>query len=147
MFTKSGSYVNTARIDPGILGVDNNRLRVADTKGLARCIMTGTVTESYLIASAESGPRYSPYAVHKVTIAPFEQDFRRDTSVWGLMFDFHVIAGMISPAGFSFTTRGEGKGDTRRTRGLSSYNFNLCLLIHLSQPLLRRPLSREKPMF
>lgn len=78
--------------------------------------MTGTVTESFLVASAEAGPRHSPYAIHKLSIAPFEQDFRRDTSTWGLLFDFHVITGMISPAGFGFASRGEGKGDSWRTR-------------------------------
>jgi hypothetical protein len=73
--------------------------------------MTGTLTESYLIGSSEAGPRHSPYSIHKVTIAPLEQDMRRDASVWGLLFDFRVITGMMSPAGFGFATRGEGKGD------------------------------------
>ncbi|KAH9967620.1 hypothetical protein BGW80DRAFT_1462138 [Lactifluus volemus] len=110
-FVKCGSYVNTARVDPKILSVVNNRLRIADTKSMALCVMTGTVTESYLVGSAEAGPPHSPYAIHKVTIAPFEQDFRRDTALWGLLFDFHVIYGTTSQAGFGFTTRGEGRGD------------------------------------
>lgn len=121
LFTKSGTYVNTARIDPSLLRVDNSRLRVADSRSLAVCIMTGTVTESFLVASAEAGPRHSPYAIHKVTIAPFHQDFRRDTSTWGQLFDFHVITGMLSPAGFGFATRGEGKGDNWRTRALPMF--------------------------
>jgi hypothetical protein len=94
-FVKCGSYVNTARVDPKILSVVNNRLRIADTKSMALCVMTGTVTESYLVGSAEAGPPHSPYAIHKVTIAPFEQDFRRDTALWGLLFDFHVIYGKV----------------------------------------------------
>ena len=113
-FTKWGSYVNTARVDPALLRVINNRLRITDTKAMASCIMTGSITESFLIASAEAGPPHSPYSIHKITIAPFEQDFRRDTAVWGHLFDFHVISGMISSRGFSFTTRGEGKGDLLR---------------------------------
>jgi hypothetical protein len=40
-----------------------------------------------------------------------EQDFRRDVSVWGMLFNFHDAAGSIGPNGFSFATRGEGKGD------------------------------------
>ena len=73
--------------------------------------MTGTLTESYIVAPCEAGPRHSPYSIHKVTIAPLEQEMRRDASVWGMLFDFHVITGMIFPAGFGFVTRGEGKGD------------------------------------
>lgn len=108
--------MNTARVDPTLLRVISTRLRIADTKAMALCVMTGTVTESFLIASIEGGPPQSPYAIHKITIAPFEQDFRRDTAVWGVLFDFHVISGMISHAGFSFTTRGEGKGESWRAR-------------------------------
>ena len=118
-FTKSGSYVNTARIDPALLRVHNSRLHIADTKSMAIGIMTGTVTESFLVVPAEAGPRHSPYAIHKITIAPFEQDFRRDVSTWGLLLDFHVIAGMISPTGFGFASRGEGKGDNWRSREYS----------------------------
>ncbi|KAH9953321.1 hypothetical protein BGW80DRAFT_1259375 [Lactifluus volemus] len=98
----------------------NNHLRIAETKSMALCVMTGTVTESYLMSSLEAGPPNSPYAIHKVTIAPFEQDFRRDTSTWGLLFGFVVICGSISPAGFGFTTRGEGKGDSWRPSSASS---------------------------
>jgi hypothetical protein len=110
-FVKSDCYVNTARIDPAELYVENSRLRVQERKTLAIGIMTGTVTESFLVASAQSGPRNLPYSIHKVTIAPLEQDFRRDVSVWGMLFNFHDTAGSIGPNGFSFATRGEGKGD------------------------------------
>ena len=109
-FVKSGFYVNTARVNPADLYVDNSRLRVQKNKSLAIGIMTGTVTESFLVASAEAGPRNSPYYIHKITIAPLEQDFRRDMSVWGMMFNFHTAVGSISPFGFSFATHGEGHG-------------------------------------
>jgi hypothetical protein len=36
-------------------------------------------------------------------------------SLWGLVFQFHVIAGMMTPMGFGFATRGEGKGDQWKT--------------------------------
>jgi hypothetical protein len=110
-FCQSNQYINTARIDPALLYVENSRLRVKEKKSLAICIMTGTLTESYLIASSEAGPRHSPYSIHKVTVAPLEQEMRRDASVWGMLFDFQVITGMLSQAGFAFATRGEGKGD------------------------------------
>ena len=73
--------------------------------------MTGTLTESYLVEPSESGPRNLPYYIHKVTIAPLEQEMRRDSSVWGMMFNFQTIVGMMSQAGFGFVTRGEGKGN------------------------------------
>ena len=62
--------------------------------------MTGTVTESFLVASAQAGPRNLPYSIHKITIAPLEQDFRHDVSVWGVLFRFCTAAGSISPYGF-----------------------------------------------
>lgn len=111
LFVKSGQFVNTARVDPALLVVESSRLRVRDNKSLAICIMTGTLTESFVIDSCEAGPRTAPYAIHKVTIAPIEQEWRRDVSVWGLLFNFHVIVGMLSENGFGFATRGEGKGD------------------------------------
>ena len=119
-FSRSNQYINTARIDPALLYVENARLRIKDKKLLAICVMTGTLTESHLIGPCEAGPRHSPYSIHKVTIAPLEQEMRRDTSLWGMMFDFHVITGMMSPAGFGFATRGEGKGDGWANRKWSS---------------------------
>ena len=80
-------------------------------KYIAIGIMTGTVTESFLVSSAQAGPRNLPYSIHKITIAPLEQNFQRDVSVWGMLFQFHTAAGSINPYGFSFATRGEGKGD------------------------------------
>ena len=125
-FYQSNQFVNTARIDPALLYVENSRLRIKDKKSLAICVMTGTLTESYLVGSSEAGPRHSPYSIHKVTIAPLEQEMRHDASAWGMLFDFQVITGMMSPAGFGFATRGEGKGD-----GWS--NGALCTCVALLQ--------------
>jgi hypothetical protein len=81
-FTQSGVFVNTARIDPSRLYVDNQHLFIQpEKKELAIGIMTGTLTESFLIASAEAGRRSVPFHIHKVTIAPFQQDWRRDVSL------------------------------------------------------------------
>lgn len=110
-FCRSDQYINTARIDPALLYVEHTRLRIKDKKCLAICVMTGTLTESYLLEPAEAGPRNLPYSIHKVTIAPLEQEMRRDSSLWGLLFGFQTIVGMMTPAGFGFATRGEGKGD------------------------------------
>src|SRR6202041_2096229 len=64
------------------------------------CIMLGTATESMLFQECPL-----PYPVHKITIAPFKQEMRRDTSLWGLLFGFSIMAGSISDLGFSFLTR------------------------------------------
>jgi hypothetical protein len=122
-FVKSKSYVNTARVDPALLRVVSGRLRVVDTNAIALCLMVGTVTESFLIKPCIPG-RYSTSPVHKITIAPFEQEFRRDTSLWGLLFDFHVISGTISTEGFGFASRREGKGD-----GFGACECDTCLII------------------
>ena len=115
LFVKSAHYINTARINPDDLYVDNYRLRVREGRSLAVCVMSGTVTESFLVAACESGPRHAPYSIHKISIAPLEQDMRRDVSVWGLLFQFHIAAGMMTPMGFGFATRGEGKGESWRS--------------------------------
>ena len=75
-FVKSAQYINTARMDPALLYIDNLHLWVKDSKALAMCIMSGTVTKSYLLDSCEASPRHAPYQVHKVSIAPLEQDMR-----------------------------------------------------------------------
>jgi hypothetical protein len=123
--------VNTARVDPALLIVENSRLRVRDKKTLAICIMTGTLTESFVVESCDAGPRNAPYAIHKVTIAPLEQEWRRDVSVWGMLFNFRVIVGMTSENGFGFATRGEGKGD-----GWKNRMFLCCSRSHHSDYLL-----------
>ena len=112
LFTKSTFYVNTARVDLSLLGVENSCLSIADSKFLTICIMTGTVTESYLKDSVEAEPCHSSYGIHKMTIAPFEQDFWHNMLAWGMKFGFHIIVGIISPSGFGFATRGEEKGDS-----------------------------------
>ena len=129
--------MNTARIDPGLLFVENSRLRVRDKNALAICIMTGTLTESFVIDSCDAGPRHAPYAIHKVTIAPLEQDWRRDVSVWGMLFNFHHIAGMLSESGFGFATRGEGKGDGWKN-GMFECSFQFIALITFYQHQRRR---------
>lgn len=119
-----------AHINPALLYVDGLRLRVKDRKQLAVCVMSGTLTESFVLGTTESGPRHSPYAIHKVTIAPLEQEMHRDTSMWGLLFGFHIVAGMILSLGFGFATRGEGKGNAWKPRE------SLCIFWYVSNYLL-----------
>ena len=115
MFTQSGVYVNTSHVDPAQLYINNQCLYLSDKKCLAVGIMTGTVTESFLVDSAEAGHHTSLFQVHKVTIAPFKQDWRCDASLWGLLFKFSIVSGASLQQGFSFSTCGKGKGDTRHS--------------------------------
>jgi hypothetical protein len=137
-FSRSNQYINTARIDPALLYIENSRLRVKDKKCLAVCIMTGTLTESYLIEPSETGPRNMPYSIHKVTIAPLEQEMRRDASVWGMLFDFQTITGSVSPAGLGFTTRGEGKGDGYASGKWKKSSRIVLIFFHSICPIFTR---------
>ena len=94
-----------SRIKPSQLAVDAGRVKLTGTNNPAVGIMLGVVTECALIDDAVVGPPVSPYTVHKVTIIPFAQEMRRDTSVWGRLLDFTVISGAISDMGISFSTR------------------------------------------
>ena len=104
-FTQSSIYVNTSRINPKILEVESGRMRLKGTDKFAVAIMLGVVTECALVEDAAVGSSLSPYIVHKITIVPFTQEMRRDTSVWGLLYGFRRITGPISDLGISFSTR------------------------------------------
>jgi hypothetical protein len=126
-------------VDPKHLYADNHRLKNADGKTLTIGIMTGTTTESFLLSPCEGGPRHSPWNMHKITIAPFTQEMRRDTSLWGLVLDFHIIAGLTTSLGFTFSTRAEGRGDSQNTCAsfqnltlpIAHGHCSLCIWLHL----------------
>ncbi|KAF8073484.1 hypothetical protein FPV67DRAFT_1666258 [Lyophyllum atratum] len=111
-FVQSGCYVNTARIDPSELVVDPaGRLRIADGRHpLAIGVMMGVVPESSLFTPVMNTA--TPTNIHRILIAPMSQEFRCDTSAWGLLFKFPqpVIMGPTSELGFNFSTYGEGRG-------------------------------------
>jgi hypothetical protein len=94
-----------SHIKPSKLTVDAGHVKLKGTENFAVGIMLGVVTECALIEDTVVGPALSPYTVHKVSIIPFTQEMRRDTSVWGRLFNFNVIVGAISDMGISFSTR------------------------------------------
>jgi hypothetical protein len=113
LFVRSGCHVNTSRIDPKALVVDGEKkgngpkigvMKLADTKQMAIGVMVGVLTECALVEPAMIGSNISPIPIWKVMIAPFPQEMRRDTSVWGQVFGFKNIPGAISDLGFSFST-------------------------------------------
>lgn len=79
-------------------------------------IMSGVCTESHIDASVVVGPARGPYRQHRVTVVPFHQEFRRDTSAWGNILGFTIIPATINSNGFAFVTRGEGKSVTFEDR-------------------------------
>ena len=86
-------------------------------------VMLGVVTECFLIEEGVSGAPNASYPVHKVTIVPFAQEMRRDTSVWGEVLGFHVISGATSPLGFSFFTK---------KKAIRAHGHSMCFPLLLS---------------
>ena len=120
VFNRSGFFVNTSRIDPKILRVDSRMLKMADSNEFAIGIMLGVVTECFLIAEGALGQHHT---VHKISIAPFAQEMRRDTSLWGEVLGFDSIIGSVSEEGLSFSTRAKKMGTSSGKYSFASSNL------------------------
>ena len=110
LFVHSGDYVNMSCVDPGVLSPESSSstsrfIKIAGTRRCAVGIMLGIVTECNIVSAAIAGPPSATYSMRRITIAPFDQEFRRDTSVWGQVLEFHSIVGTISAGGVSFSSR------------------------------------------
>ena len=106
VFVRSGSFVNTCRVNPEVLIVESGVMKIAGTKSTAVGIMLGMVSECFIAEAIMAGPNLSPYPVHRISIIPFPQEMRRDTSVWGKVFQFSEMAGPVnSNTGITFSTR------------------------------------------
>lgn len=84
--------------------------------------MIGVTTECFIVSEGSAGSLSAPYPVHKITIVPFAQEMRRDTSLWGQLFGFQVVSGTVSNFGISFLTRKQGKNT------VYCYSFRLCMI-------------------
>ena len=105
LFTKSGYFVNPARASPDVFIAEAGRLKLKEPSSVAVCIMTGIITECAIISEGYTGGPDSEKTVHKVSIAPFRQEFRCDTTMWGRILNFDSLSCGISTEGVSFTTR------------------------------------------
>ena len=95
-----------ARIDPRGLMVDSSwMLKIAESRQLVVGVMLGLATECFIVNEFTGGPVSAPYSIQEISIAPFAQEMRRDTSVWGLSFRFHVIPRAVSTSGITFSSR------------------------------------------
>ncbi|KAF8881013.1 hypothetical protein BD779DRAFT_1675678 [Infundibulicybe gibba] len=114
-FVKSGFFVNTARANPACLGMEARRLVIANTTTHAVCIMMGTVVSCDLIARSHTS---GSYTTHQISILPFAQEMRRDSSVWGMKLGgWDRIVGPVDSGGFAFHTR--PKSNTQQWVGQS----------------------------
>jgi hypothetical protein len=105
LFTKSGAFVNPARAAPDVFVAEHGRLKVKEPSSVAVCIMTGIVTDCAIISEGSSGSPENEKMVHKISIAPFRQEFRRDTTMWGKILNFDSLSCAVSTEGLSFTTK------------------------------------------
>ena len=122
LFTKSGFFVNPARVALDVFVAEFGRLKLKEPSSIAVCIMTGIVTDCAIVSEGYTGGPDNEKAVHKISIAPFRQDFRRDTTMWGKVLNFDNLSCAISSDGLSFTT----KPKTLSAPLFSSSGMSLC---------------------
>lgn len=102
--------MNFSRIDPNLLEVDDgSRIKLKGSSVFCQGLMSGVVTACAIISKVTVNGMNGPYGQHRISIAPFPQEMRWDTSCWGQVLDFSVIMGTISTLGFSFVTRGDNQ--------------------------------------
>ena len=90
---------------PEVFVAELGRLKLKETSSIAVCVMTGIVTDCAIVSEGWTGGPDNERAVHKISIAPFRQEFRRDTTMWGKILNFDNISWAISTEGISFTTK------------------------------------------
>ena len=72
---------------------------------MAVCLMTGIVTNCAIISDGLTGGPENKKTVHKISLAPFRQDFLHDTTMWGKILYFDNLSCAISTEGVTFTTK------------------------------------------
>ena len=97
-------FVNPAQAAPDVFFAEHGWLKLKDPASVAVCIMTGIVTDCAIISEGFTSPD-NEKVVHKISIAPFHQEFRWDTTMWGKILNFDNISCVVSTEGLSFTTK------------------------------------------
>ena len=75
LFTKAGIFVNPARAAPDVFVAEGGRLKLKDPSSVAVCIMTGIITDCAIVSEGCTGSPDNEKTVHKISIAPFRQEF------------------------------------------------------------------------
>lgn len=110
LFTNHAIYINFSRVDPQLLAVDSgSRIKMKGSETFCQGLMSGVVTSSKIISSVQLTGLKGEYKQHRVTIAPFPQEMRRYSSVWGQLLNFTVVLATTSRIGISFVTRGDNQ--------------------------------------
>ena len=68
-------FVNPACIMPEVFVADFGCLKLREPSSVAVCIMMGIVTECTIVSEGWSSGPDNEKAVHKISIAPFRQEF------------------------------------------------------------------------
>ena len=75
LFTKSGMFVNPARVSPDVLISDFGHLKIKKLLSMAVCLMTSIVTNCAIISDGLTGGPENKKTVHKISLAPYIRIF------------------------------------------------------------------------
>ncbi|TFK66985.1 hypothetical protein BDN72DRAFT_899339 [Pluteus cervinus] len=124
-FIREGRFVNTARVDPRILGqnvLDKSvRLSFRDgTKESPICIMIASIAESFIVGyHVVWGKR-----VHGIRASFYPQEIRRDFTVWGEALRFRVVTGNMDEQGtLEFLGRSQGAASSSPRKSNSNHTY------------------------
>jgi hypothetical protein len=118
LFMKSSFFINPACASPDLFVGEQGRLKLTKPSAVAVCTMMGILTECAIVSKGFTGSTDNIKTVHKVTLAPFWQEFRHDMTVWGKALSFYSMSCAVSVDGVLFTTQpkvnvyGSGSGSS-----------------------------------
>lgn len=153
MFARHGIFVNFSRVDPTLLEADAySRIKFRDSETFCHGLMSGVVSASAIISPFQVTGHLGKYNQHRITLVPFGQEMRRDTSVWGQVLNFTVILATTSKTGFSFVTRGDNQPPSKFAAAcklfhMDAFKFALSYNVVLFKMGLQslRPLQQRRP--
>ncbi|TFK60163.1 hypothetical protein BDN72DRAFT_864581 [Pluteus cervinus] len=89
LMDNEGAFVNAARLPPSSVSRPPSTPRLTiQGHSFMICVSVGEVEDSYIVASRQ---RFKDSSVHGVTIRPFPQEFRRESSIFGMRFEQRVM--------------------------------------------------------
>ena len=144
-FDSYSSFINCARVSPSILKFDENKVKIAASGQVAIGIAIGLVTDCSVVKPALSGHPRFPYLARSITISGFEQEMRREMSVWGEVIGFDTIPGSFSPMGLKFSSGGENKGSAGGGSGIVVQFVSRILGLDYFLGYISNPSTPQRP--
>ena len=132
-------------MSPNVFIAEAGCLKVKEPLSMAVCIMMGIITECAVISDGCTGGPDNKKVVHKVSIAPFRQEFRRDTTMWGRVLKFNSLSCGISTEGISFTTRPRTLSAPIFASSSSMSCLSLLVIAFLNYSFVQMVLHRPLP--